>query len=79
MLVTHFQHYKKKNSGRLPIFADESLLGGGSIKIRNDEVVSFSQNRGRKFNPRKEARIFVDTVVTDNIGEHDAFGAIGES
>lgn len=71
--------YKKKNSGRLPIFADESLLGGGSIKIRNDEVVSFSQNRGRKFNPRKEARIFVDTVVTDNIGEHDAFGAIGES
>ena len=71
--------YQKRNSNRLQIFADESLLDSRSIRIRNDEVVSFSQTTGRKFRPRKEARIFVDVDVTYIIEEHDAFGTIGES
>lgn len=70
--------YQKKNSTRLQIFADESLLGRGSIRIRNDEVVSFSQKTGRKFNPRKEARISVDAVLSKRKEEHDAYEAIGE-
>ena len=73
------QWYQKRNSNRLQIFADESLLDSRSIRIRNDEVVSFSQTTGRKFRPRKEARIFVDVDVTYIIEEHDAFGTIGES
>lgn len=71
--------YQKRNSNRLQIFADESLLNGGNASIRNDEVVSFSHITGRKFRPRKEARIFVDVDVTDILGEHDAYGAIGDS
>ena len=71
--------YQKRNSNRLQIFADEALLDSRSVRIRNDEAVSFSQMTGRKFRPRKEARIFVDADVTDIIDEHDAYGAIGES
>ena len=71
--------YKKKNSGRMQIFADDSILDGGSIQIRNDEVVSFSQKGGRKFSPRKESRLSVEAVVEDITEEHDAFEAIGES
>lgn len=70
--------YQKKNSNRLQIFADGSLLDGGGVRIRNDEAVSFSQIRGRKFNPRKEVRILIDATVLENLKEHDAFGAIGE-
>ena len=68
-----------RNSNRLEIFTDEALLDSRSVRIRNDEVVSFSQMTGRKFRPRKEARIFVDVDVTDIKEEHDAYGAIGES
>ena len=71
--------YQKKHSNQLELFADVTLLESDSIQIRNDEVVSFSQKRGRRFNPRREARIFVDAVFPDSIEEHDAFGAIGES
>ena len=71
--------YQKRNSNRLQIFADEALLDSRSVRIRNDEAVSFSQITGRKFRPRKEARIFVDVEITDRIEEHDAYGAIGES
>lgn len=70
--------YQKKNSNRLQIFADEALLSNRSIRIRNDEAVSFSQMRGRKFNPRKEAKISIDAAVSYKNEEHDAFGAIGE-
>lgn len=70
--------YKKTSSNRLQIFADESLLGGGNIRLRNDEAVSFSQIRGRMFHPRKEAMISMETFVSDNTKEHDAFGAVGE-
>lgn len=70
--------YQKKNSNRLQIFADEALLNDGSVQILNDEVVSFSPTRGRKFNPRKEVGIMVDISVSDKAEEHDAFGAIGE-
>ena len=70
--------YQNHNSNRLQIFADETLVGVGKIQIRNDEVVSFSQIRGRKFNPRKEAEIFADVTVSDKAEEHDAFGVIGE-
>ena len=69
--------YQRRHSNRLQIFADANLLGGGSIRIRSDEAVSFSQSGGRKFNPRREARILVD-VVPDKAEGHDAFGAIGE-
>lgn len=71
--------YQKKNSNRLQIFADEALLCSDSLQIRNDKAVSFSQKRGRKFNLRKESRIFVDVAVSDGTIEHDAFEAIGES
>jgi CRISPR system Cascade subunit CasD len=69
--------YQRRHSNRLQIFADANLLSGGSIRIRSDEAVSFSQSGGRKFNPRREARILVD-VVPDKAEGHDAFGAIGE-
>lgn len=71
--------YQKKNSNRLQVFADDVLLAGGSIKIRKDIPVSFSPDRGRKFNPRKEARIIIDAVVLETREEHDAFGAIGDN
>ena len=69
--------YQKRHSGRLPVFADHQLLNEGSVHIRNDEVVSFSQTRGRQFNPRLETEGFMDAVIPDK-EEHDAFGAIGE-
>ena len=71
--------YQKKYSNRLELFADASLLVSGSMRIRNDEIVSFSQKRGRRFNPRRETRIFVDAIGPDYIKGHDAFGAIGEN
>ena len=70
--------YQKKNSNKVQIYADEALLDDGSTEIRNDEVVSFSQSRGRKFNPRKEVSITRDAYVPDKTEEHDAFEAIGE-
>ncbi|MBR3242129.1 MAG: type I-E CRISPR-associated protein Cas5/CasD [Parasporobacterium sp.] len=71
--------YQKNNSNRLQIFADGAMLKGESIRVRNDEVVSFSQSRGRIFHPRKEAYIVVDAVLLEKTEEHDAFGAIGAS
>ena len=68
--------YQKKNSGRLNIYADESLLSGKNIRIRNDGVFSFSQIRGRKFSPRKEVNISVDLLKVE---DHDAYDAIGEN
>ena len=68
--------YQKKNSGRLNIYADESLLRGKNIRIRNDGVFSFSQIRGRKFSPRKEVNISVDLLKVE---DHDAYDAIGEN
>lgn len=74
--------YQKKNSHRqhrLQVFADETLLYGGSIRVRNDTAVSFSQVTGRKFNPRKESGILVEPTRSGWREEHDAFGAIGEN
>ena len=71
--------YQKRHSDQLQIFADESLIPGGSIQIRYDEAVSFSQNRGRKFNPRKEAGMLINAIVPEITEEHDIFGAIGEA
>lgn len=70
--------YRRKNSNRLAIFADGALLENGSVRIRNDAAVSFSQSKGRSFDPRQEAKIFVDAVSPDDAEEHDAFEAIGE-
>lgn len=70
--------YKKKNTNRLWIMADEALLGIGCTHVRNDEVVSFSQINGRRFCPRKEARLVVDVAIPDKEKEHDAFSVIGE-
>lgn len=71
--------YQRRKNSRLQIFADESLLDDGSILVRNDEIVSMSQKKGRKFNPRKERGIAVDVPAPGEKEEHDAFGAIGES
>lgn len=70
--------YRKRHGSRLQIFADTALVKNGSVRIRNDVAVSFSQIQGRKFNPRSESRITVDAVVPDHAAEHDAFGALGE-
>lgn len=71
--------YQRRKKNKLLIFADESILSDGSILVRNDVIVSLSQKRGRKFNPRKEKGIAVDVPVSGKNEEHDAFGAIGES
>ena len=71
--------YQRKNTNRVQIFADEALLSGTSIRIRNDDVISFSQSRGRRFGSRKEAYITVDELIPEKAEEHDAFAAIGES
>lgn len=67
---------KYNNRNRLQIFADEEMLGGERTQIRNDEVLSFSQHRGRKFSPRKEARLVVDVTAPIQPEEHDVFEAI---
>ena len=72
------KQYQERNGTRLEVFTDASLVTGGSIRTRNDEVVSFSQIRGRKFNPRQEIQIWVDAVQTAKISDHDAFGAVEE-
>ena len=70
--------YQRRNTNRLQIFADATLLSVGSTRIRNDEAISFSQCGGRKFKPRKEVRLLMDVTISDKTEEHDAFGAIGE-
>ncbi len=70
--------YQRTGNKRLQIFADASLIEGGSNRIRNDEPLSFSQKKGRKFSPRRETSIFIDAVVSRDQKEHDAFGAIRE-
>lgn len=67
--------YKKKNSARLRIYADESLLKSEKLEIRNDVALSFSQQRGRKFNPRAE---FCLPIVLEKNQDHDAFDSVGE-
>ena len=74
--------YRKKNGASpLFIYADETLLSKGRIQIRNDNVISFSQMTGRKFNPRKEVGISIElpsTIEREIIQDHDAFDAVGE-
>ena len=73
--------YKKKNNDqqfKLQLFADKSLLDDGSAFVRNDEVISFSQTKGRRFNPRNENGIFIDLLDAEKTMEHDAFDAIGD-
>ncbi|MDD5922746.1 MAG: type I-E CRISPR-associated protein Cas5/CasD [Eubacteriales bacterium] len=70
--------YKKKHPGILQIFADNTMLNDGSVRIRNDEAISFSQRCGRKFNPRREARTVIEIEYSGETEEHDAFDAIGE-
>ena len=53
----------------------DRLLPGRSPRLRNDEAESFSQIRGRKFNPRREASMSVEAVSKAS-AEHDAFGAV---
>ncbi len=74
--------YQRKNAiPQLFIYADESLISEGKTQIRNDNVLSFSQMTGRKFNPRKEIGISVELKNSNErkkIQEHDAFDAVGE-
>ena len=74
--------YQKKSAiKQLFIYADESLIDEGKIQIRNDNVLSFSQITGRKFNPRKEICISIELPNAThkiNILDHDAFEALGE-
>lgn len=79
--------YQKNHSPRVELYADAGLMPGGSVRIRHDEAVSFSQIVGRKFAPRREARIVLNLAADSghpdirglHIPEHDAFGAIGEN
>lgn len=71
--------YRRKHSSRLFIFADRAAVAEReTVYLRNDEAVSFSQIKGRKFQPRQEVQITVDAGDSDRTLEHDAFGAIGE-
>lgn len=75
--------YKRKHREKIHIYADASLLPDAATRIRNDEAKSFSQKKGRKFNPRREAHIIIDAFpeganASDKHEDHDAFGAIGE-
>lgn len=70
--------YQRRHSNRIEIYADAELLNSDSIRLRNDNAISFSQIQGRKFNLRKEARIFVDVSALVEKEEHDAFKALGE-
>lgn len=75
--------YKRKHHEKMHIYADADLLPDAPSRIRNDKAISFSQKRGRKFDPRREAHIIIDAFpegvgVTDSMDDHDAFGAIGE-
>lgn len=69
--------YQRKSNSlqKLYIYADDRLLPGRSPRLRNDEAESFSQIRGRKFNPRREASMSVEAVPKAS-AEHDAFGAV---
>lgn len=75
--------YKRKHREKIHIYADASLLPDAATRIRNDEARSFSQKKGRKFSPRREAHIIIDAFpeganTSDKHEDHDAFGAIGE-
>ena len=70
--------YQSRNSTELQIFADAVLSDSSSKRIRNDNVVSFSQSCGRKFNPRQESEITVSVVASESEKDHDAFSAIGD-
>lgn len=75
--------YKRKPHKKIHIYADAVLLSDAPSRIRNDKAVSFSQKKGRKFDPRREAHIVIDAFseganAPDRREEHDAFGAIGE-
>lgn len=74
--------YQRKNTAQqLFIYADASLLSEGKTQIRNDNVISFSQMTGRKFNPRKEVCISIElpnAIEKKSIPDHDAFEAVGE-
>lgn len=75
--------YRKKHHEKIHIYAEADLLPDAPSRIRNDKAVSFSQKKGRKFDPRREAHIVIDAFseganAPDRREEHDAFGAIGE-
>lgn len=75
--------YKRKHHEKIHIYADSTLLPEAATRIRNDEAKSFSQKKGRKFNPRREAHIIIDAFpeganASNKHEDHDAFGAIGE-
>lgn len=70
--------YRRDHGSRVQIFADAALLNSAGARIRNDEPVSFSQKRGRKFDPRMEASITIDVLSSEETEEHDAFAAIRE-
>ena len=75
--------YKRKHHEKIHIYADASLLPDAATRIRNDEARSFSQKKGRKLSPRREAHIIIDAFpeganTSDKHEDHDAFGAIGE-
>ena len=75
--------YKRKHHEKIHIYADSTLLPEAATRIRNDEAISFSQKKGRRFSPRREAHIIIDAFpegadASNKHEDHDAFGAIGE-
>lgn len=69
--------YQKRSTDNLQIFADAALSHNGTRRIRNDIVVSFSQSRGRKFEPRQETLLMQSVTALDKNEDHDIFNAIG--
>ena len=67
--------YQRKHNNHVPLYADSYLLESNRANYRYDYVISFSQERGRKFRMRQESVIYVDV---HSEFEHDAFEALGD-
>lgn len=67
------EKYRKTHDNHVTVYADADLLKENDYSMRHDQVESFSQERGRRFGSRKEAKIVIDVFCND---DHDAFGAL---
>ena len=65
--------YKKNNVNHVPVYADLELIPSSVSKLRRDQVLSFSQVRGRAFQYREESMTYIDAPYEE---EHDAFSGM---
>jgi CRISPR system Cascade subunit CasD len=73
--------FQKKQSNKVPIYADADLLSEEAVHMRQDRVKSFSQ-KNRQFGFRSEGRKIVEVrrqskQISALKEEHDAFNGIG--